>query len=79
MDYLSFYNPDRDEKPHTLVAVDVLDGFDEVSSEAGIVVRSVTIPDPPVNFLPITGKAGVEEYFTKGAKPFYERRFLGLF
>lgn len=74
-----FFNPERDEKPHTLVAVDVTDGFEEVASEAGIVVRNVTIPDPPVDFLPITGRQGIEDYFVKDTKPFYTRRFLGLF
>lgn len=74
-----FSNPDRDERPHTLIAVDVGDGFEEVSSEAGIIARNVKIPDPPVDFLPITGRGGIEDYFVKDTKPFYERRFLGLF
>jgi len=74
-----FYNPDRDERPHTLVAVDVSDGFDEVLSEAGIVSRDVEIPDPPVDFLPITGRGGIEDYFVKETKPFYKRKILGLF
>jgi hypothetical protein len=29
--------------------------------------------------LPITGRGGLEDYFLKDTKPFYERRFLGLF
>ncbi len=73
-----FFNPDMDKKAHTLIAIEVVDGFDEVSAEAGIVVRSVSIPDPPVDILPITGRGGIEEYFTK-TKPFYERRPFGRF
>jgi len=72
--------PGQDQKPHTLIAIDASDGFDEVLAEAGIVMaQDVNIPDPPVDFLPITGGRGIEEYFTKDTKPFYERRFLGLF
>jgi len=74
-----FFNPDRDEKPHTLIAIDASDAFEEITSEAGIVARNVKIPDPPVDFLPITGRGGIEDYFVKETKPFYERRFLGLF
>lgn len=74
-----FFNPERDERPHTLIAVDVSDGFEEVISEAGIVAGNVKIPDPPVDFLPITGKGGLEDYFTKDSKPFYVRKLFGLF
>jgi hypothetical protein len=74
-----FFNPDRDEKPHTLIAVDASDAFEEITSEAGIIARNVKIPDPPVDFLPITGRGGIEDYFVKDTKPFYERRFLGFF
>lgn len=73
------FNPDDGQKPHTLIAIDVSENFDEVSAEAGIVVRNVTILDPPVDFMPITGKGGLDGYFVKETKPFYERRFLGLF
>jgi hypothetical protein len=74
-----FLNPVLDEKPHTLIAVHVSERFEEVISEAGIVARNVKIPDPPVDFLPITGHGGIEDYFVKDAKPSYVRRFLGLF
>jgi hypothetical protein len=72
-----FFNPDRDEKPHTLIAVEVSDGFDEITSEAGIVARHVIVPDPPVDFLQITGRGGLEDYFVKDTTPFFERRLAG--
>lgn len=74
-----FSNPDRDEKPHTLIALEVSEGLEEVISEAGIVARDVNIPDPPVDFVTISGRGGIEDYFLNDAKPFYVRRFLGLF
>jgi hypothetical protein len=74
-----FFNPERDEKPHTLIAIDASGDLDSIVGEAGIVARDIQIPDPPVDFIAITGKGGVESYFTKSAKPFYVRRFFGLF
>ncbi len=72
--------PERSEKGHTLVAIDAGDGFGEVLAEAGVAIaRDVNIPDPPVDFLPITDGRGIQEYFTNDTKPFYQRRFLGLF
>ena len=76
---IQIQNIEHNGKPHTLIALDVSEKFDEVSAEAGIVIRNVSIPDPPVDFMPITGKGGLDDYFVKETKPFYERRFLGLF
>jgi F0F1-type ATP synthase membrane subunit a len=53
-----FFNPERDEKPHTLIGVETTGDWNSVMSGAGIVARDVPIPDPPVDFLQITGKGG---------------------
>ena len=68
-----YFNPERDQKPHTLIAVEVTSDWEEVLSNAGVVTQTVRIPDPPVDFLQITGQAGVEEHF-KTVKPFYEKQ-----
>jgi hypothetical protein len=67
-----FHNPERDEKAHTLVALDAAGDWDEISAAVGIVVQSTPLPDPPVDLLQITGRGGVEDYF-KSTEPFYER------
>jgi hypothetical protein len=67
-----FHNPARDEKAHTLVALDADGDWDEISAAVGIVVQSTPLPDPPVDLLRITGRGGVEDYF-KSIEPFYER------
>lgn len=66
-----FYNPEKDEKPHSLVAVEVTGNWNEMISGASIVSHGITIPDPPLDFLQITGNGGVEEYFERQCKPFY--------
>lgn len=74
-----FFHPQRDEKPHTLIAVEFTGDWEPIMAGAGMVARDVPIPDPQVDFLPMTGKEGIEDYFKKDCKPFYERKLLGLF
>ena len=73
-----FFNPEHDEKPHTLVALEVTGGWDEIAADVGIVVQETRVPDPPVDLLQVTGRGGVEDYF-KGTEPFYARKRFGLF
>lgn len=74
-----FFNPERDEKPHTLIAIEVTGEWEPVVAGAGMIAREVSVPDPPVDFMQITGKGGIEEHFTRGGQPFYRRKFLGIF
>ncbi len=73
--YLAHYlNPERGEKAHTLIALEVDGDWDQASAEAGLVASQVEVPDPPVDFLQIAGRGGIEDYFTRSVKPFYERQ-----
>ena len=74
-----FFNPECDEKAHTLIAIEVTGDWDSVMAGAGIVAREVPSPDPPTDFVQITGSGGLEDYFLRDCKPFYERRLFGLF
>ena len=75
-----FLNPERDKHPHTLIAIETTGSYDEIAAEVGIVASNANMPDPPLDIIQITGReGGVEDYFLKKAKPFYERRFGGLF
>ncbi|MFT3991179.1 MAG: enhanced serine sensitivity protein SseB C-terminal domain-containing protein [Luteolibacter sp.] len=74
-----FFHPQRDEKAHTLIAVEFTGEWEPIMAGAGIVARDVHVPDPPVDFLPMTGKDGIEDYFRRDCKPFYERKLFGLF
>lgn len=73
-----FFNHARDERAHTLVAIEVTGDWDQIVGEAGMVARGVNIPDPPLDFMRITGGRGLQDYFTRRTKPFYERRWFGL-
>jgi hypothetical protein len=74
-----FFDPERDKRPHTLVAIET-DHYEEIVGEIGTVATNVHLPDPPLDLTQITGRGGgIEDYFLKGGNPFYERRFMGLF
>jgi len=74
-----FFNPEYDEKPHTLIAVDFVGEWDSLMAGAGMVARDVHVPDPPVDFLPMSGSVGIEDYFRNECKPFYQRKRFGIF
>ncbi len=73
-----FYNPQLDEMPHTLIAVEMNGEWEELISRAGKIADSVKIPDPPVDFIQLNGKSSLEGYF-KETKPFYKKKLLGIF
>ncbi len=77
-----FFNPVAGDKSHTLIGIETAGDWDELVAEAGMVASNVEIPDPPVDFLRMTGKAGVEDYFHKSCKPFYtkgKKKWFGIF
>ncbi len=74
-----FFNPAQDEKAHTLIAVEVSGEWESVVAGAGMVANETETPDPPVDFMQITGRGGIEDYFTTDCRPFYQRRVFGLF
>jgi hypothetical protein len=77
-----FFNPAAGDKPHTLIGIEATGNWDRLVAEAGMVAANVDVPDPPVDFLRMTGKAGVEDYFHKSCKPFYSKgrkKWFGMF
>jgi hypothetical protein len=73
-----FYNPAQDDKPHTIIGIEVSGNWDKIAARAGIVVQNVKVPDPPVDFVQITGKGSLDSYFLKECRPFYRRKILGV-
>ena len=66
------YNPEHDEKPHTLIGIEVSGNWDQVVAEASIVMKDIEIPDPPVDFIQIKGNDGIDDYFLNKCQPFYK-------
>ena len=79
-----YFNPQRDEAPHTLIAIEHSGNWEQIAGQAGMVAKDVTIPDPPVDFMEVTvsgtTKGGIEDYFLNELEPFYKKKKLfGLF
>lgn len=70
----------KDEKPHTVIGIEVSENWDQVIAEASLVVRDIEIPDPPVDFIQITGRsgAGLEDCLLNNGQLFYRKKLLGL-
>ena len=63
--------PSEDEKPHSLVALEVSEDIEGIVKQAAAVSMALTVPDPPVDYLEVTGEGGLEEYFLEEGAPFY--------
>ncbi|HEX2778327.1 MAG TPA: enhanced serine sensitivity protein SseB C-terminal domain-containing protein [Gemmatimonadaceae bacterium] len=78
-----FFNPQQDEKPHTIVGVEAeTEDWDTLSTDIGIVATGVEIPDPPLDVIAVSGRGGLDDYFLEQCEPFYQRKkkkTLGLF
>jgi len=68
-----FFNPDVSTKGHTLVAIEMDGDWHALNLKIGAILNATKIPDPPVDFIRVTGGQGIQEYFRE-AKPFYERK-----
>jgi hypothetical protein len=74
------FDPKSAAEPHTMIGVDVdaAADFDRLMGEASIVLQGVAKQGEVIDFIRITD-GGVSDYMTKETKPFYRRRWLGLF
>jgi len=66
------YNPERNEKSHTLIAIEVDGEWEQVAGDAGMVVDAVNVPDPPVDFMRVGGKEGNNIQLLESMKLFYD-------
>jgi len=75
------FRRDVDPAPHTLIGLDVTGDWKKVIEEVGIIVREVTQPGEMVDFVRLDAQVEsvIEDYLRKHTKPFYRRKWLGLF
>jgi SseB protein C-terminal domain/SseB protein N-terminal domain len=66
--------PGEDEKPHSLVALEVSDNIEEIVNNAANLSNNMDLIDPPVDYLQITGEGGLEDYFIEESQPFYTKK-----
>jgi hypothetical protein len=78
---IHFFNPTKDTTPHSLIAVEA-DGVNRNSivSSIGIAVQEYSSKNnDPVDIYLLTNNTGSIEEYCKRIKPFYKKKFLGLF
>ncbi|MED5017311.1 enhanced serine sensitivity protein SseB C-terminal domain-containing protein [Paenibacillus chibensis] len=74
-----YFNPDTDESPHTLIAIEfTVDDREALMQQAGRIAGSVQVPNPPVDFIELSEDSGVYDYF-KSIEPFYQKKKFKLF
>lgn len=74
-----FFDPARGESAHTLVALEADRDAEAIIREVGPVIDGVEVPDPPVDFIVVTGNGSLDDYFLREAEPFFTRKRFGLF
>ena len=77
-----FYNSTQDSSPHSLISVEMDAGRDENAvAQIGMAIQECSAsPDGPVDIYVMGENGGsIEDYCLNQIKPFYKRKWLGLF
>ena len=69
-----YFNPETDKKPHTLICVEAPVSEERISSEIGMIVADIDVPDPPVDVIFINRYDGFGKSVSNSFKPFYSKR-----
>ncbi|MFT0211517.1 enhanced serine sensitivity protein SseB C-terminal domain-containing protein [Pseudomonas sp. F1_0610] len=67
-----FYNPKDELPPHTLLALESVEGLDKVLENIASVLDQVEIPEPPLDIVQINSSQGIGHYFLHESQPFYQ-------
>ncbi len=73
-----YFDPETDERPHTLIAIEFTGEREQVMREAGSIAGTVGVPDPPVDFIELSKDSGLYDYFMS-TRPFYLKKKFKLF
>lgn len=76
---LHICNQSIDEKPHTLIVVDINHAFDYVVNTIGALINNIEIPDPPVDIAQFLNPQDPISKYCLTIKPFYKKKILGIF
>ena len=72
-----FFNPERDDRLHTLIGIDADEDWEAIIGDAGMVAKDVLPYDEVVDFIRVSpDDSGVSQYMLRETKPFYQRSFF---
>lgn len=75
------FMPNVDESSHTLIGIDAIGDWEKVIEGVGIVIEDVRKPGEIVDFVRLDGQTPdtIGDYQREQTKPFYRKKWLGLF
>ena len=69
----NFFNPERDEQPHTLIGIDADGDWDSMIGDAGMVVKETMPKNEIVDFVRVSADdTGVSGYLVNETEPFFK-------
>lgn len=77
--FLAHYHNSSDGlPPHTLIALETTGDPASAIAQAGVVVKSIDVPHPPVDFIQLSDD-GFGEHIRRDFQPFYTKKSFGWF
>jgi hypothetical protein len=70
-----FFNPEKDEKPHVLIGIDVQGDWEKVTGEAGMITAEVMGRGEVVDIIRLDD-SGISEYMINQTRPFYRKPMI---
>jgi hypothetical protein len=70
------FNPESDERPHTLIGIDAENDWDAIVGDAGIVAKETVAENEIVDFICIARDGSSISQYLRETKPFYKKSFL---
>jgi len=68
------HQPETNDPPHYIFAIDTVGNYKELIKEAGFIVQQILGTEEIVDFIQITNAGGINDYFIKSTQPFYIRK-----
>jgi len=65
------HDPSSDDPPHYIFAIDTSGDWRNISDEAGFIANQILDKNEFVDFIQITNRGGINDYFLNDAQPFY--------
>jgi hypothetical protein len=70
------FNPEIDDKPHTVIGVDADGDILDSIGDAGLIASEAVADGQVVDFIQLDG-TGISDYMKNDTTPFYKRTMLG--
>lgn len=77
--YTLSHNPESKEAPYTVIGIESKGDWEETVDRLRMELRQVKCPNPPVEFIKVSGNDNPDEFLFKDIEPFYNKKFFSFF